>query len=734
VRVVARGSAVADPKELLERYGYGDARWLTPDDLKRPVDPNWNRFALPPREPAAELRNPPPRPGDYMTPVAETLSPTMGGYGMGVLAGDTYTKGREGDWKGVAANLPEIAMAAAPMPGAKGAKPGLRPRELDKLGYYSAALEAAKAWPMERGTPEQALAHLKKSGTKDAEINATALDKYLAEQNGMVTRQGLEDYLRKNRVGLEEGRYAPLEWNVMRAADDALMDGPFTSEGQAIRERRRFGNQDNYYIQSTHPEGENITSHAKWADYSLDPSNPTYREHVLHLPDTSKPMSFEAWMQASFPEFDLSKADARGLAAFRESYEANFPHLRRTGNFESGHWDEPNIIAHTRTSMQRDVQNRPTFLIDELQSDWGQKLREGGVRDEAKIADLGSRAREAENQRRALTQEGETYARSLIDGPLPYGGDAVGALGDISAQKYGPEAAAKAQELAAKIYKAEKAAVLLSAELKTAEGATPGHPLVNTTDQWTTTAMRRLLQQAAESEAAGIALTPGQLQNERFNLAKHVGGLHFEPWLGAPEGFVSSQPNRERFGTLAAVDRYDPNRYAVQKPLETRADLDAMVGKEMAERLLAQPLTKAPNGRQMHQLDLRGEGGIEIGGHGMKYAYDSLYTKQLEKMLRKLDPEHPGRSQTHLVPSDFDPKGMQNILGELDRNSAQYRKWEQYAHDTPYEHPFHYFELTPKVREEIKKGLPLFSVGAAGAGLTTAEFLKQMYGDQGDNG
>lgn len=106
-------------EDILRRF-YGSA---TPSDFDNPVlhpsPADVNPWAVEPR-PRAELRNPPPRPGDAMAPVAEAISPTLGAYGMGNLLGDTYNKGSEGDWKGVAANLPELAMAAAPMPGRKG--------------------------------------------------------------------------------------------------------------------------------------------------------------------------------------------------------------------------------------------------------------------------------------------------------------------------------------------------------------------------------------------------------------------------------------------------------------------------------------------------------------------------------------------------------------------------------------------------------------------------------------
>jgi hypothetical protein len=51
---------------------------------------------------------------------------------------------------------------------------------------------------------------------------------------------------------------------------------------------------------------------------------------------------------------------------------------------------------------------------------------------------------------------------------------------------------------------------LLEAELRTAEAATPGHPLVNTTDQWVNTTLRRGIQQAADAGAEFMAIPSGK--------------------------------------------------------------------------------------------------------------------------------------------------------------------------------------------------------------------------------
>jgi hypothetical protein len=87
--------------------------------------------------------------------------------------------------------------------------------------------------------------------------------------------------------------------------------------------------------------------------------------------------------------------------------------------FEKGHFPEPNIIGHMMSSMNKH-EGKPVFTLDQIQSDWGQKLRDGGVRD-----------------------------------------------------------------------------------------AAPGHPLVNTTDQWTNTTLRRALRIAVEADADFIAIPHG---------------------------------------------------------------------------------------------------------------------------------------------------------------------------------------------------------------------------------
>lgn len=138
-------------------------------------------------------------------------------------------------------------------------------RALDDLGYYSQALEAAKSWPQGKGTPEQALMWLKKSGTKDAEIEATGIARSL-QGRPSVTKDEVVGLLGDNRVDLKEVQRETLEsYNQKMAQREARGERVFTAEGEP----------DLTY-----------TGAPRYQDFSLDPSNPTYRETVLHLPES----------------------------------------------------------------------------------------------------------------------------------------------------------------------------------------------------------------------------------------------------------------------------------------------------------------------------------------------------------------------------------------------------------------------------------------------------------------
>ena len=135
-------------------------RLAMPEDMRNPLlhPESVNHFALPPKQPTAELRNPAPRPGEYLSPVSEALSPTMGAYGLGNALGDAYVKGREGDYKGMASPLAEILLSMAPVPGMK--KGAMPPRVENPIkAYHGSPYDFDRFDPAKIGTGEGAQAY-----------------------------------------------------------------------------------------------------------------------------------------------------------------------------------------------------------------------------------------------------------------------------------------------------------------------------------------------------------------------------------------------------------------------------------------------------------------------------------------------------------------------------------------------------------------------------------------------
>ncbi len=541
-------------------------------------------------------------------------------------------------------------------------------RELDPLGFYSAALEGAKTWPMERGSPQQALAHLKKSGTKDAEISATGLDKYLAEQD-VVSRQALENYLRENRVKVERDRYGGHEPDVDlttmernrlddgqiehviedsatgrtfymtedRDAGNVFVQGP---SGVSIPVRARVNNQDpadgmeaihQWMREDAKPNG--VVDYAQYADYSGDPYNPTYRENILRLGQTPKQEAIEAQITALEKEHSanakrINKIQDGDEKAFLEEENARLIAERRklrqesyrlmTDTYDEGHFTGRGIISHSQTAIQPDINDRNWMTPWQIQSDWGQRLRRG-ARDDARIAEYDNQIVNLRETLEAAEKHVEDLAArdgfNILDGR--------GRRDPFAFERYLKSDAPGAAE-AAKIRDQHIDMVgekrRLEAERAVHENNAPSHPLVNTTDQWVTTQLRHVLQQAAEADAHGVAL---------------------------PQGHT--------------ILDYNPG--------------DA---------------------------------------EGMSGFYDKIVPKIMAKELRRLDPTIQ-QEQVRLVKHD-EPPGM--YRGNPDLHASDYER-------TAFERPFYGYPLTDKAKEEIRRGLPLFQQG-----IPVADLLRAYYGEE----
>ena len=326
-----------------------------------------------------------------------------------------------------------------------------------------------------------------------------------------VTKSEIVSHLEGNRVGLKEVQYSPIDREAVRE-ESAMAHFGVRYDDLSFEDRETISDS----LRNYDPRA------AKFSNYSLDPSNPTYRETVLHLPGSAD--NYEAPYKALYAEklaFDdksnaqggrLSGDDAdrirqieRELADMRDAMKRG-----KAADFRSGHFtDEPNIIGHMMTSLVRH-EGKPVFLIDQIQSDWGQRLRDGGVRDEAKVAELKERMEAAKAAASAHMDTGPAILGGRIDTSNPTSlSSMIVAIKQKAAgtlERTGDPVAFQWRKTHEDLQNKYNLAL---AELRTAEAATPGNPLVNTTDQWVNITLRRAIRQAAEADADYIAIPHG---------------------------------------------------------------------------------------------------------------------------------------------------------------------------------------------------------------------------------
>lgn len=209
-----------------------------------------------------------------------------------------------------------------------------------------------------------------------------------------------------------------------------------------------------------------------WSSYTLDPNNPTYAEVVLHLPVVNT-AEMQRELQARMSAGELTP-DQYAVERDRIAAESD-------KQFKSGHFPQRDIIGHMMLSTVQH-NGQPTLLLDQIQSDWGQKLRDDGVRDEAMIAELEKARDEAKEK---LDEANREKAR-LKSHELWRSADLTNTI-----------------RIAAADFQ------MKNAEFITAQAAAPGHPLVNTTDQWLNTTLRRAIRIAVDRGAAYIAIPSG---------------------------------------------------------------------------------------------------------------------------------------------------------------------------------------------------------------------------------
>lgn len=434
----------------------------------------------------------------------------------------------------------------------------------------------------------------------------------------------------------------------------------------------------------------------KYHDYTL-PNGENYKEVLIQYPSKApiekanqNLYNFWAKVRETNPmASDLDALTPQQLAEYDRLNNIALKAERNAQQYNSGHFDEPDILAHFRTT-DRTIDGKKTLFVEEIQSDWHQAGRKKGytqpLTEEKKMElrlelDKIDRARkELRESRAAQVDDKEAY--DTMSGTLTY---------------------------------LDNQEMQLRNQLK-GTGGVPDAPFKK---NWQELAMKRAMQMAAEGGYDRVAFTTGKQQANRYSLSKQIDSVDLIPSKEGDKPFV--------------LQAWKDGRNVIRKAV-TEDDLPDLIGKEAAKKLLEQEPTGLhrpegvahgnPNvftGRELKGLDL------DVGGEGMKGFYDKI----LPDFINKYGKKHGLKvGQTKLSPN-IDINGQTlNTLGVSRNEWENLSKAEKERMLTEVgmggSEGVHYFDLTPEAKESfLKKGQPMFAAAPA-IGITDEDTRREV--------
>jgi hypothetical protein len=458
--------------------------------------------------------------------------------------------------------------------------------------FYSALDNAAQGIKRGVGTGAEFLQELMgKGGIKKAEIEDRGLDA-LANAGKMTKEQMLEELQTHGAPQIQE--------RILKEEEPNYQDLRILAHEIYHRENGLGRNID--YQDAVEQAREILideqdeTTKPHYENYTL-PGGENYREMLLHLP-----------------------RDRMNLL----------------NNFNSSHFGVPNILTHMRLKDREGLNGEKLLNLEELQSDWHQAGKNIGYRKtDAEIA--------AEQERINLEHQKaqELKAQGLFN-----------ELKQVKEQLRSMPAESYYDPMAQQLRDKERN---IHFELGRMDAQEP--PKLENIGilngpfkkNWDEMALKRLIHHAAANDYDGIAVTPGDVQANRYNLEKFIGSIRY-------------QPSHKLF------EAFNPEGTPVLSKVAEPHELSDYIGKDVADRLIK---TEPVQGvHKLSGLDLRS------GGEGMKGFYD----KKVPTILNNIGKKYGVKTELNGVTSD--------------------------------NNKFHYFPITPEMKKDVlQNGLPMYRDG-----------------------
>ena len=463
---------------------------------------------------------------------------------------------------------------------------------VSELGFYSAAEQAALNLQRNKGSGQAFLNDLLKAeNVKKDELQWMGVDDFLKEKPN-VTKQEVQDFIANNRVDVQEVQLG----SPLTLSEQAEIRALREKDRMSMSERARF---------DTLSSREDSGISPKYSKYQL-PGGENYREILLTLPEAmpntaleiqqfTKRMEAMREIQNEFANAgNMEKAisfaqKADDLQAYIKQLE-KIPVTKQTENYQSSHFDEPNILAHIRVNDRVDADGKKMLLIEEIQSDWHQAGREKGYKNEAEL----------EKQFADLTQQHR---------------EVMAKRSEIVAD---PSREAEYQALA------KQEQQLINQMNKLHDTKQYGVPEAPFKDTWYQLALKRALKYAADNGYERVGLTTGKQQADRFNLAKQVDEITVPMVNDDGSRSVRIDPTEGTSIKLMVDKDGIVTGYGAGSTQFSGKKLNEVVGKEMADKIM-----------QANRMTTFSGIDLQVGGEGMKKYYDEIYPKFLDKYGKK---------------------------------------------------------------------------------------------------
>lgn len=637
--------------------------------------------------------------------------------------------------------------------------------------FYSRLERAIRAAPFEKGTAEQWRAALTKNVAK-SEREYTGVERFL-EQNAerVISRREVENVFDQGKIELKEtqlggergelsneaGRLSnEVNANIMelrRTLDQRgytqtkianilnLLQSPASPE-YAIEEYGFDAQQARLAraINTGHREHvavlRQVEGSPKYQNYT-EPGGTGYREILIQhdRPSNETVNAFAKWARQkhnlTMGRVSTLLADPTTRKSFLEEFEQDTgkrldPDAPIVDDFRSGHFDQPNILAHARVKDRTLPNGEKALFVEEIQSDWHQRGRERGYMTPEQRAEAERRATNA-SQRVADTRVNlsDRINQTIPEFDLshladPEGGESMGSVGnpDSTDRMFDIEVAGEPFT----VYRYEQGVsgdrFGLRGNTRNVFRADGGarHQFQNIVAHSTKELARKLRDViVADRVNAHPELTAAHEENmaaqsERTNAVNAPPEGPFkktEEWMGlamkrlideAVKGGYDrvvwtsgeQQKNRYNLGKAVGEIAYDPEsmQFAAYDhrgqqvhggKYDPRALAD-VVGKEVAQKLLQTPLKPHPDWMVAGVHSLSGPD-LEVGGEGMRSFYDRMIPNWVSDYAKKMG------VKLDIEPSKVFGRPKQEIDAEIQDLIREYEargEEEEYTSDPRY--------------------------------------------------